>query len=301
MSASSDGPRVSVGLTVFNGERFLAATLDSLVAQTFEDFELIVCDNASTDRTAEIVGDYAARDARIQHVRNERNVGASGNERRAFALSRAPYFRWSAADDLYARESIARCVEVLDREPGVVLTYPKTRFIDDRGRVTHDCVDGLHLPAPSAEERFRGLLTRIGYCNAQYGLMRAEAMRRTRLVGNFLGSDTVFLAELVLYGAFHEIPEVLFFRRLHDGAHSAGVGAEKQAHYTPDRPRALHLQGWRHLGEHLRSVLRAPIPPSERARLTWFLLRGAIGDRDRLARELVDATRQWMGDHAGAS
>src|SRR4029077_14346748 len=86
MALSRSSPRVSVGLTVYNGERFLAETLDSLVAQTFEDFELIVCDNASTDRTAEIVRDYAARDVRIRYVRNERNIGASGNERRAFAL-----------------------------------------------------------------------------------------------------------------------------------------------------------------------------------------------------------------------
>ncbi len=139
MTPGSRTPRVSVGLTVYNGEPFLAETLDSLLAQTFEDFELIICDNASTDRTAEIVGDYAARDARIRYVRHPRNFGASGNERRAFALSRAPYFRWSGADDLYAPESIARCVEVLDRDPRVVLTYPKAKFIDDRGRVTHDC------------------------------------------------------------------------------------------------------------------------------------------------------------------
>jgi glycosyltransferase involved in cell wall biosynthesis len=285
---------VSVGLTVYNGERFLAETLDSLVAQTFEDFELIVCDNASTDRTAEIVRDYAARDVRIRYVRHERNIGASGNERRAFALASAPYFRWSAADDLFAPESIARCVEVLDREPGVVLAYPKARFIDEHSRVTHDCVDGLHLPAPRPGERFQQLLARIGYCNAQYGLMRADAMRRTRLVGDFLGSDTVFLAELTLYGAFHEIPDVLFFRRLHERALSGLVGAEKQAHYRPDHAQALHLPRWRHLWEHLRSVTRAPISASERGRLFWFLLRGAIWDRDRLSQEVAEATRQLL-------
>ncbi len=285
---------MSVGLTVYNGERFLAETLDSLVAQTFEDFELIVCDNASTDRTAEIVRDYAARDVRIRYVCHERNIGASGNERRAFALASAPYFRWSAADDLFAPESIARCVEVLDREPGVVLAYPKAMFIDEHSRVTHDCVDGLHLPAPRPAERFRELLARIRYCNAQYGLMRSDVMRRTRLVGDFQASDMIFLAELVLYGTFCEIPEVLFFRRLHDRALSSMVGAEKQAYYRPERPQALHLPGWRHLWEHLRSVLRAPIPESDRARLVSFLLRRAIWDRDQLSREVTAAARQLL-------
>jgi len=291
MTPGARTPRVSVGLTVYNGEPFLAETLDSLLAQTFEDFELIVCDNASTDRTGEIVGDYAARDARIRYVRHPRNVGASGNERRAFALSRAPYFRWSAADDVYAPQSIARCVEVLDREPGVVLTYPRARFIDDRGRVTHDCEDGLHLPDPRPVERFRQLVERIRYCNAQYGLMRAEAVRRTRLVGDFLDSDIVFLAELVLYGAYHEIPEVLFFRRLHDRALSGTALPEKLAHYRPDQPYAVQLRDWRRLWEHLRSVVRAPIPVSDRARLASFLMRRAIWERDRLSQEIVNAAR----------
>lgn len=290
-------PKVSVGLTVYNGERFLAETLDSLVAQTFEDFELLVCDNASTDRTAEIVGDYAAKDPRIRYVRHQRNVGASGNERRAFALASAPYFRWSAADDLYAPESIARCVEVLDREPRVVLTYPRTKLIDDRGQIIGDCDDRLHLPDPRPAERFRQLFERITFCNAQYGLMRADAIRRTRLVGDFPSSDSFFLAELVLYGTFHEIPEVLFFRRIHEHALKSQVGEEKQAHYRPDRPQALQLPGWRRVWEHLRSVTRAPLPVSDRVRLAGYLLRRAVWDRDRLAREVVDAAYQLLGGH----
>jgi len=295
-------PRVSIGLSVYNGERFLPATLDSLVAQTFEDFELIVCDNASTDRTAEIVRDYAARDARIWHVRHARNIGASGNDRRGFELSSAPYFRWSASDDLFAPESLARCVEVLDREPGVVLTYPKSQFIDANGRVMRECDDGLHLPSPRPFERFRQLLTRLGYCNAQYGLMRADIVRRTRLPGDYLGSDMVFLAELVLYGPFWEIPEVLFFRRLHDGAFSNMALPEKQTYYRPERRPGVHLQGWRHLWEHVRALARAPIPASERGRLTWFLIRRAISQRDDLARELVRAAGQLVaGSRAGTA
>src|SRR6185436_6923974 len=108
-------PRVSIGVPVYNGERYLAATLDSLLAQTFDNFEIIVSDNASSDRTAQLALEYAERDSRVRYTRNPRNLGAGANYRRAFQLSRGQYFRWSAADDISAPESLARCVEVLDR------------------------------------------------------------------------------------------------------------------------------------------------------------------------------------------
>jgi glycosyltransferase involved in cell wall biosynthesis len=279
---------------VYNGERFLAATLDSLVTQTFEDFELIICDNASADRTREIARDYAARDTRVRYVRHERNIGATSNFRRTFELSSAPYFRWAAADDLFAPESIARCVEVLDREPGVVLTYPKTRFIDDQGRVIRDCDDGLHLQSPSASERFRQLMARLGYVNALFGLMRADILRETRLAGDYLGSDVVLLGELVLHGTFWEIPEFLFFRRMHSGAFSSMTTPEKQAYYRPDRRSLVHMREWRHLWENLRSVARAPIPAFERGRLVYFLMRRAISLRGALTEELGQATQQLV-------
>jgi hypothetical protein len=187
---------------------------------------------------------------------------------------------------------LARCVEVLERHPDVVLTYPKTRLIDERGAVIRDYEDGLHLQGSRASERFALLLARLGYCNALYGLMRADAMRRTRLVGDYIGSDEVFQAELALYGTFFEIPEFLFLRRMHEAASSSMTVLQKQAFYQPrGRPRAA-LTGWRHLGEHMRSVMNAPLSVGERLRLMRVLLRRAIGSREMLAGELVGAVRQ---------
>ena len=77
-------PRVSIGVPVYNGDRFLAETLDAILAQTFADFEVVIVDNASTDRTAEIGQAYAARDPRISYQRNPANIGAMRN---AFALA----------------------------------------------------------------------------------------------------------------------------------------------------------------------------------------------------------------------
>jgi glycosyltransferase involved in cell wall biosynthesis len=128
-------PRVSIGLPVFNGERYLARALDSLVAQDFEDFELIISDNASTDGTSEICQEYAGRDRRINVHRNERNIGAVGNFNRTLQLSSGDYFKWAAHDDWCAPEFLSRCVEVLDEDPSMILCFTAMGVADAEGRV----------------------------------------------------------------------------------------------------------------------------------------------------------------------
>jgi glycosyltransferase involved in cell wall biosynthesis len=285
-------PLVSVGVPVYNGERYLADALDSLLAQTFEDFEIIISDNASTDRTEQIARDYAAQDARVRYVRHSKNLGATGNFRRSFELSRGTYFRWAAADDLSAPQSLDRCVEVLDREPGVVLTYPKTKFIDENGRITAEYDDRLHIQCARASERFSQVVDRLRRCNAMYGLMRADVLKRTGSLGDFLAADEVFLAELSLYGTFWEIPEFLFYRRFHPAASTAMDGAQLKVFYDPAAPQRIVLRQWRHLGEYLRAVERAPLGGAEKLRLRLYVARIAIGRRGVLARELLNASRQ---------
>src|SRR5262249_60446249 len=104
----------SVGLPVFNGESYLESAITSVLGQTFEDFELIICDNASTDRTAEICNDYAARDSRIRYFRNPRNLGAAPNYNLAFSQARGRYFKWLAHDDRMRPSFLAKTVRVLD-------------------------------------------------------------------------------------------------------------------------------------------------------------------------------------------
>ena len=284
-------PRVSIGVPVYNGKRYFRETLDSLLAQTFGDFELIICDNASTDGTADIARAYATRDRRVRYVRNDENIGYARNYRRAFALSSGEYFRWAPADDLSGRESLTRCVEVLDREPSVVLTYPKTTLIDDEGGVIREYEDRLHLQSPRPSERFARLLERLGLCNAQYGLIRAAVLRRIPPLGVYLGSDNVLLAELTLYGTFWEIPERLFFRRMHRAASSSMNEAERRVFYDPNDRRRITMEAWRRLWELARAVGRAPLDAAERARLARCLLRQARWSRHTLAQEAWNAVR----------
>src|SRR5688500_4302137 len=126
-------PRVTIGVPVYNGERYLAATLDSLIDQTVEDFVILAGDNASTDGTAAFDAAYAARDSTVGHIRHERNLGAAGNYNRLCALAETEFFRWSAADDCSGPRFLEACLEVLQRDPYAALVYPRVMLIDDAG------------------------------------------------------------------------------------------------------------------------------------------------------------------------
>ncbi|NES80204.1 MAG: glycosyltransferase family 2 protein [Moorea sp. SIO2B7] len=153
-------PRVSIGLPVYNGEKFLKQAIDSILAQTFKDFELIISDNASTDKTEQICREYAAKDKRISYYRNNENRGAAWNFKYTFDLARAKYFKWAAHDDVCATNFLASCVEVLDNDPSVVLSYPKTIFTKADGQKWWTGKSTAHLDSWKTHKRY--LITNRG-------------------------------------------------------------------------------------------------------------------------------------------
>ena len=209
-------PKVSIGLPVYNGEQFLREALDSLLGQTFENFELIILDNASTDGTEKICREYANKNRRIRYYRNEENIGAARNFNRVFELSTGKYFKWAAHDDICAPSFIAACVEVLEREDSVVLCYPKTKLIDKDGNyvgVSYKPLRNTNELEP--QKRFQDILIHAVWCFEVFGVMRSDILKKTALIGKYFGSDKVLLAELSLFGQFREINKNLFFRRCH--------------------------------------------------------------------------------------
>jgi glycosyltransferase involved in cell wall biosynthesis len=283
---SGTTPKVSIGLPVYNGQRFLEETLDSLVAQTFQDWELIISDNASTDATDEICRRYLAADSRIRYVRNAQNIGFALNANRVFALSRGPYFKLATADDLCAPDLVARCVDVLDRDPDVVLCYGKTTLIDESSKVLGPYEDRLDLRAPRSVDRFRLVVGRLGRVHALQGVMRTATLRKTRLLGHYLGSDVVLVVELALHGQFHELPERLFYRRIHPTAFNSLTPEERElSNVEPGSDTRGNFYYWRQCTELLRAIGRAPISVSERLELVNEVLREGIRSRHRLISE----------------
>jgi glycosyltransferase involved in cell wall biosynthesis len=244
---------VSIGIPVYNGEKYLAETLESALAQSVDDFEIVVSDNASTDRTSEICRSYQAKDPRIRYFRNDQNIGGALNFNRVFELSSAPLFHGGACDDLYEPLFLERCIDALDRDAGVVLSHTRTRLIGERGEplpfdperncyidsygdsrgVSGDVMrpQPAHIAeAASPELRFREVLWIMGWALPLNGVIRRNALVRTSLYGNYAGADKVLLAELALQGRFHEIGEELFAKRMHRGGF----------HYKTTRERAEH-------------------------------------------------------------
>lgn len=207
--------RVAIGVPVYNGEKYLRQALDSILAQTYSDFDLIISDNASTDRTSEICRTYVSADNRIRYFRNEKNLGVAPNFNRVFQLSSHEYFKWAPYDDMVEPEFVARCVDVLDHDPTVALCYSKAKIIDERGEYVVDYDPGPDTSSLKPYERFRNLTLHPEYAIQQMGLIRSEILRKTRLHGSFPSSDEVLLAQLALLGPFYEISDRLYIYRRH--------------------------------------------------------------------------------------
>jgi glycosyltransferase involved in cell wall biosynthesis len=285
-------PRVSVGLPVYNGEQFLESALDSLLRQTYADFELIISDNASTDGTEAICRRYAALDSRVRYYRSERNRGAAWNHNRVVEIASAPYFKWAAHDDICAPAYLERCVDVLDRQPAVILCYAQTVLIDEAGRHLGAYADHCAPAASDSFLRFRDLMGSVGLSNPMYGIIRTSVLRQTALLGNYVASDLVLLGELALRGVFHLIPEVLFFRRDHSqkSSRSNPSTTDLAAWYDPRNHGKIVPRHWRLFLEHMGSITRTPMGPSARVQCYVYMLRWLRWHFRELRQELHIAT-----------
>ncbi|MGE3845168.1 MAG: glycosyltransferase family 2 protein, partial [Vicinamibacterales bacterium] len=173
-------PRVSIGIPVFNGERFLGETLESILGQTYDDLEIVISDNASTDGTADICTAAARRDSRVFYHRNPHNLGIAPNCNRAFALATGEFYKLADYDDLLAPEFVSRCVEGLDAHPGAAVCFPRTRLIDDEGRIVGEFEPPASACSPDAHVRFRSLVLEPDHIVSQAsGLMRSALVRQT--------------------------------------------------------------------------------------------------------------------------
>ena len=265
---SNPKARVSIGLPVFNGEDYIEEALDSILAQTHEDFELIISDNASTDQTPQICQNYAAKDPRIRYFRNPENLGGVRNYNRTFELSGGEFFKWAGHDDMLAPSFLEKCVRALDERPDTVLVHSQARIIDEESRVTANYDVVLRTDSAKPHVRFHDLIWVRHWCVQIYGLIRRSALETTRLHGPYASSDRVLLIELALQGLFHEIPEYLLFWRRHSqqGSRLAHDLHSYSAWFDRDKKGAFRAPASRLVLEHFRAVRRAQLSPSERAR-----------------------------------
>jgi glycosyltransferase involved in cell wall biosynthesis len=296
-------PVVTIGLPVYNGAKYIEQALDSILAQTYTDFELLISDNASTDATEAICRRYAETDSRIIYSRNPKNLGAAANYNRVIHLARGRYFRHAAHDDVLAPTNIERCVEVLDRFPDVVLAYPRMVMIDAAGEPTGTREHSLELEESRPSARFATyshLCDDGSMCDPVFGLFRTAPLRETNLLGAYIAADMILLAEMALRGRIVEVPEYLFFERYHaEGSVLSNPTLDDRAAWFDLESRGKLINQapyYRWLWELSRAIMRASMSPVERVACfvamrhwLWHNKRGLVTDAARVLRTIARA------------
>ncbi len=314
-------PRLSVGLPVYNGQRFLRAALDALLGQTFDDFELIVCDNASTDATESICREYASRDPRVCYVRHATNIGPAANYNACFDLARGEFFRWAAHDDLVAPDLFQLSVEALDRDPSAVAVYPNSREIDADGKALFDHATRVNLEDPSVARRlasYLGVDHRRGFGAVLWSVMRTDVLRQwSPLKGSFPSADRVFITQVLLRGRMLRLEPVLFFNREHGDRSQSSFDRGKvrpgsrlvnyigcgpvpgYAWWDATKKGRIVFPEWRWLWEYYKAVGGARLSAGEKLSCYPVLARVTLRFAPRLARDLIIAAEQLFNRVTG--
>jgi glycosyltransferase involved in cell wall biosynthesis len=309
-------PRLSVGLPVFNGAKYIADSIEALLGQTYDDFELIISDNASTDSTPDICLDYAKSDKRIRFIRQRQNLGLAPNHNVVVDEARGEFFKWAAADDLYGRDLLKCCVEALDRYPDVVLAHSYEGVVDGDGNVAQAMKYPLATDASRPSDRFRSFLFGssglfdstdparpgmrrvdnvgiLSFCD-EYGVVRTAAMRSVAPLGSYHHSDRIVVCELALRGKFHITPEWLYFRRdTADRTYNVSSKVRTRCEILdPVRKNRLLHPTARLVGEYMLgyvgAIRRAPISAAEQRACLGHLARWGLD------RSTIKVTRRPM-------
>ncbi len=270
-------PRVFIGMPVYNGERHIGETIESILGQTFKDFCLFISDNASTDDTEKICRHYAERDHRVIYHRQERNLGMAPNFNYVFRPGDAPYFKWAAHDDILKPEYLGHCVEWLDRDISLSMAHSPTLRIDDYSNESglyHD----LGLASDRVSDRFWRVLWTVNIYEI-YGVMRSEYVANTKLAANYFGSERNILAEVLLQGKIGYLDDALFARRDHEGSMTAmhleskeqGDFSKRQAAHASDAKLSAIQTSAIRFREYFLSLMKYSMTISDRFTCFWHL------------------------------
>lgn len=291
---------VSIGIPVYNGEQYLEETLQSLLTQSFQDFEIVISDNASTDSTEKICLTYAERDDRIRYYRSDSNKGPGWNYNRVLDLAKGQYFKWQAHDDLLAPDFLEKCVRVLDQQPDIVLCHCYSNQIDNHDQVITSNSIRLKTDAPHYSTRLRSLLLQgRNYVGCEiFGLMRMNVLQKAPRQAAYAHGDFLFLCHLAFYGRFYQIPEFLFSYRIH----AAQSMQEIPAHLAKKSRRLLPFTGpmpstgwwdprkkgkvdfptWRFYGVQMQFIAQHPLPVAEKNRCYQAVMERLFLEKDIL-------------------
>jgi glycosyltransferase involved in cell wall biosynthesis len=206
---SNPTPKVSIGMPVFNGEIFIKRAINSLLAQSFKDFELIISDNASDDLTQVTCLDYVQKDSRVIYLKNDHNVGALANFHNVLQMARAEIFFWAPHDDQWDYRFIESAVTALDRYPDAVGAMGRVNYLNLDGEryLTHAPPYGLDKRI--AYERAYAYFSRRLTDNLMYGVYRTKVLRNAPFKLS-LYPEKLIILHLVLSGPVINVEQMQY-------------------------------------------------------------------------------------------
>ena len=288
---SAELPLVGLGMPVYNGERFLAQAISSILEQNYRNFELVICDNASTDGTEKICRDAVAADSRVSYHRNAENIGAYPNFNRTFELTRGKYFKWAAHDDVLDPDYLKACVQALEARPETVVCQSQLDFIDESNSKLGVCSTDLEeAESDKPHVRFAAAALKPHDVYDIMGMFRRDAMEKSILLISFHGADRALIAQLTLNGPFVHLSRPLLQVRDHRDRYTRSQTKPKDRAVWHD----ARLKGkitfpiWRLYREYWVILLRSDVSPANKFMGGLHLLRWWFVNWNA-ARAIVDA------------
>lgn len=274
-------------MPTYNSAETISASIESLLGQSYADFELIVSDNASTDLTREVVEALAHQDQRIRYVRQPENAGVCPNYTYVAQVARGEFFKWSTSSDWCAPTFLERCLDELLTHDDAVLVAPRTRLFQTNLSTAQDYALDIDLLDDEPSARLMSLIRTLALNNAMNGLIRMSALRDTRLVEPYIGADIVLMGHLALLGKFRLVDERLFYRRMDPKTATVlqDVPTKWRHHYPRQSARTLFQGCKRQLG-WVRTVLSAEMSIGERLRCLETVARQCYYDRRAFLEDL---------------
>jgi len=222
---SANQPKLSIGIPVFNGEKFLHQCFNSLLSQTFTDFELIISDNASTDSTSNICKEYSKKFKNFRYIRQDKNIGMKSNFFYVLQKASCDYFIWVGIDDILLPDFLKKNLEILQSKKNLVGSVSKIKFLDSNNLNETDLffknfirklrnrfrIRGTYSISGSFEKKVRFYLTK-STCGIIYGIFKTDELQKSIISEEFEGSDWCINLNLLKQGDIHVIDEILMHK-----------------------------------------------------------------------------------------
>lgn len=285
-------PKVSIGIPVYNGENYLSSALESILKQSFRDFEVVICDNASTDKTQEICEGFQSKDKRIRYYRNDFNLGAAANYKKAFQLAKGDLFKWMAHDDKCSPNYLEECVRILENDPDIVMSFPRVVPIDENDDPLPTVKDETYLTSTGRiistniqrnfmserpSDRYSEVLFKTTECYEFFGLARRKIIERTSQHDAFYGSDKVLLCELSVMGKLREASSATSYFRIHGNqSQSLKDSKERAAWISPDLNYGAFMSRFKCIQGYFKCISAYPLSLKERLKCLWVFVAFSI-------------------------